>query len=97
MSVGIGGAWPCGEIHGPVPHLLPAWIRISFPPILILYSFKDAVETTECVEWTTAVILGASAKLMKATVSFLMSACPSVRMHGATRLLLHVKFCIGFY
>jgi len=63
----------------------------------MLYSFKDAVETTECVEWTNGAVLGASAKLMKAAVSFVMSARPFVCMHGATRLLLHVKFCIGFY
>ena len=32
--------------------------------------------------------LGAFAKLRKATVSFVMSVCPSARLHGTTRLPL---------
>jgi len=43
-------------------------------------------------------ILGAYAKLRKATISFVMPLCPSVRPHGTTRFpldgFLKMKFVI---
>ena len=35
------------------------------------------------------VVLGAFAKLRKATICFVMSVCLSVRLHGTTRLQLN--------
>jgi hypothetical protein len=70
------------------------------PPTLFLYSLEVMPSTSRVTSFFSFTFLVASTKLRKATVSFVMFACPCVRLSAwnwAPTGRIFMKFCIWVY